>query len=122
MQTLQYLKYQNVCHDTSIMSQLLEASWFQTITNFTLSHTLAIMSTQRWLEKLRKLYDPQEDEQASRQREYVSRLMMYLPRILEKLNLDWEDVLSCIVDTVCIFRASFWDRNASVYYQWVTSL
>jgi len=62
--------------------------------------------TQRWLEKLRKLYDPPEDPQASRHSESVSRLKDYLPRMLEKLDLDWDAIISYVVDMVRI-KGSF---------------
>jgi hypothetical protein len=62
------------------------------------------VTTNRWLEKLRKLYDPLEDPQASRHIESTSRLKDYLPRMLEKLDLDWDAMLSYIVDMVCIYR------------------
>jgi hypothetical protein len=62
------------------------------------------VATQHWLEKLRKLYDPPEDPQASRHREQVSRLKEYLPSMLQRLDLDREDAVSHIINTVRMFR------------------
>ena len=62
------------------------------------------VATQRWLEKLRKLYDPPEDPQASRHREQVSRLKEYLPSMLQRLDLDRGDAVSHVINTVHMFQ------------------
>lgn len=61
-------------------------------------------STQLWLEKLRKLYDPPEDPQASWHGESVLRFKDYLPRMLEKLDLDWDAIVSYIIGMVRSYR------------------
>lgn len=60
-------------------------------------------NAEKWLENLREAYDRPEDEQASRQREHVSRLKLNLGKMLKRLNLDRANVLSYIIETVGIF-------------------
>jgi hypothetical protein len=60
-----------------------------------------------WLKRLKELYEEPEDPQASRQREYVDRLKEYLPRMLERVELNREAVVSYIIKAVRFCQRAF---------------
>jgi hypothetical protein len=55
---------------------------------------------QDWLKSLKEKYEEQEDPQTSRQREHVDCLKEYLPRMLEKSEVNREAIVSHTIDLV----------------------